>query len=141
METETASTKEIQIQSQQQRVASFIENMRAVKFAGARGRVLDSYFLLTYNQATKKDEIDFLSWSEDESRSFPSKFIDTFRKLELPKGKNHPPYRKKHTIPNERRNVPVIAFGMGPDDRAFLFRLKDMSTKISFERLKIAVGL
>lgn len=124
-----------------QRVAAFIKDMRNVKFAGARGSAsLDSYFLLSYDRETKNDRIDYVSWTDDESR-YPSNFISSLSKLELPKGKDHPPFNKRSAIAYTGEIIPVIAFGMGPEGRAFLFRRKDMSTKISFERIKRAVGI
>ena len=52
-----------------QRVAAFIKDMRNVKFAGARGSAsLDSYFLLSYDRETKNDRVDYVSWTNDESR-------------------------------------------------------------------------
>jgi len=124
-----------------QRVAAFIKDMRNVKFAGARGSAsLDSYFLLSYDQETKEDRIDYVSWTDDESR-YPLNFISSLSKLELPKGKDHPPFNNKSATVNTREIIPAIAFGMGPEGRAFLFRRPGMSTKKSFERIKQAVGL
>lgn len=124
-----------------QKVADFIKGMKIIKFAGARGSLnLDSFFLLTYNQATRKDEIDYVSWVKEESRH-PYNFAVALNKLKLPKGKDHPPFKKRSSVVNTGGKIPVIAFGMGPEGRAFLFRRRDMSTKISFERIREAIGL
>jgi hypothetical protein len=124
-----------------QKVADFIKGMKIIKFAGARGSLnLDSFFLLTYNQITKKDEIDYVSWAKDKSR-YPYNFAVTLNKLKLPRGKDHPPFNKRSSTEDTGKKIPVIAFGMGPESRAFLFRRRDMSTKISFERIREAIGL
>lgn len=145
---------------EQQRVMSFIEGMHDVKFAGPKGSLkdLDTFLLVTYNRTTKQDEVDFISWAKnpedsndpenpnDPSRSFPYNFISSLRLLELPKGKDHAPYPQSYKYyENELsklgNKVPVIAFGSGPTGRNVLYRLKGMSTKESFERLKQAAGL
>jgi len=74
MSTEEVSSGETSEQKRteeknKQRVAAFIKDMRNVKFAGARGSAsLDSYFLLSYDQEAKNDRIDYVSWTNDESR-------------------------------------------------------------------------
>lgn len=129
-------------ESKEQKVMSFIEGMKAIKFEGPRGKFnLDTFLLLTYNQKTREDEIEFVSWAVDSSRSDFGYIKTLLNLLELPKKKNHPPYPRKEAIPYEEKRIPVIAFGTGPTGRSFLYRRKEMSTKISFERLKEAVGL
>jgi len=152
MEIEVVSTEENQTQGKEQRVKDFIEGMERIKFDGPLRRKfrLDTFLLLTYDQRTKEDEIEFVSWAVDSSRSDAGYIKTLLNLLPLPKGKNHPPYPRKENIPDEGKKIAVIAFGTGPlarksgkayGDGTFLFRRKEMSTKLSFERLKKAAGL
>lgn len=132
----------VQREEKQEKVKTFIAEMRAVKFEGPRGKFdLDTFLLLTYDQRTKKDEIEFVSWAIDSSRSDPGYIKTLLGLLELPKRKDHPPFENKFTISNEGKKVSVIAFGTGPNGRSFLYRLKGMSTKESFKRLKKAAEI
>lgn len=128
-----------QREQKQQEVMSFIKGMKAIKFEGPRGKFnLDTFILLTYDQKTREDEIEFISWAVDSSRSDPGYIKTLLNLLSLPKKKDHSPFENDFAIPNEGKKVPVIAFGTGPNGRSFLYRLKGMSTKESFKRLKSA---
>ena len=128
----------------EQRAMSFIKDMRAVKFDGPRGKFdLDSFVLLTYDQKTKTDEVEFVSWAEDSSRIEPDYLVFLLNSLQLPKNKDHAPYPQTAlqyyenlSRSQEEKKVPAIAFGTGAKGRTVLYRLKGLSTKDSFERLK-----
>lgn len=145
MSTEAVPLRE----SLEQRVMSFIKDMKAIRFDGpTRGKFdLDTFLLLTYNQGANKDEIEFASWAIDSSRIYPDYIKTVLSYLKLPEKKDHPPYPRtdmqyyEDNMPKEGKKVPVIALGIGPTGRTFLFRLKGMSTKNSFERLRKAAGV
>lgn len=162
MEINITPDVENQVQFQKQRITSFIEGMKEIKFYGPRGNSedLDTFLLITYDQKTRRDKIDFVTWAKsseesnspenlnDPLRSFPSKFIAGLSLIELPKGKNHSPYLRTglqyydDIMPsNDGKIIPVIAFGTGPSGRYVLYRRRGLSTKESFERLKKAAGL
>jgi hypothetical protein len=141
----------------EEKAESFIEGMRKIKFDGPRGKFsLDTFVLLTYNQETKKDEIEIISWAVDSSRSSSDYMKVLLSVLSLPKGKDHLPYpqttlqRYDDMMLQDGKRIPVIAFGVGSlkntrrtseGDGSFLFRREGMHTKESFERLRRAVGL
>jgi hypothetical protein len=130
----------------QQNAMSFIEGMKEVRFDGPRGNKFDfdTFLFLTHNEKTREDKIEFKSWAVDSSRSNPDYMKVLLNLLELPKGRNHPPYPQKRLqyydeiMPKEDKDFPAIAFATGAKGRSCLFRLKGLSTKESFERLKKA---
>ena len=135
-------------ENSKQKAMAFIRGMKAIKFKGPRGKFdLDTFLLLTYNQRTKTDEIEFVSWAEDSSRIYPDYLKVLLSLLKLPKAKDHPEYPRTNLqyddniLPQGGQKVPVIAFGTGPKSRTLLYRLRGMSTKTSFARLKKAAGL
>jgi len=145
MEAETFIVEEAPEQKAAKiKVKSFIRDMKAIKFAGPKGRyTLDSFVLLTYDQKTETDEIEFVSWAKDSSRIEPDYLAFRLNEVELPKNKDHDPYPQtpmqyyENLAESQKgKRVPAIVFGIGPDGRAVLYRLKYLSTKDSFERLK-----
>ena len=102
----------------QQRVMSFVEGMHDVKFAGPRGKFadLDTWLLITYNRITKEDEINFVSWAENQDaskdpenpndplRKYPFNFISSIRSLELPNNKIT--HRIRNPINTTKRKYP-----------------------------------
>ena len=145
MEVDTLIVKEtLQQEEARIKVKSFIKDMKAIKFAGPKGRyTLDSFVLLTYDQKTETDETEFISWAKDSSRIEPDYLVFRLNEVELPKNKDHDPYPQTPVQYYENlaesqkgKRVSAIAFGIGPDGRAVLYRLKYLSTKDSFERLK-----
>jgi len=125
-----------------QKVKDFLKDLRPVKFdnLGKGTKDLDTFFLIAYDQSKKEDSVDFISWADDTSRSFPSNYVSFIGSLMLPENKDHPAFPNKFTIPDEGKRIPVIAFGTGPGGKSFLFRLKGMNTKPAFERLKKLIG-
>lgn len=131
-------------ETSRQKVMAFIEDMTVIKIDGQRRRHgdLDTFVLLTFDQKTGKDEIEFVSWAEDQSRIDPNYIKILVNFLKLPKSKDHPYYPPKgmeyyeDIVPEEGKKVPAIALGTGSSGRTFLFRLRGMSTKNSFQRLK-----
>lgn len=143
MELETISAGDIF----KERVKLFIEGMKPRRFEGPLRGKLDTFLLLTYDQANGEDTVNFLSWAVDSSRANEDYIKTELSYLELPEKYNHTPYPRTNLqyyddiMPKDGKRIPAIAFGIGPSGRKILYRRKGMSTKAAFERLKVAVGL